>query len=201
MAHTGSHTIKAGFAGDDKPKVEIETVVDGRRSIQVGVITNINGMETLWKQVFEKLRVKSEDCTVLMTEPPLNPKANREQTVKIMFEQFKVKGLSLAVDGFLALHSTGNSTGLVVDFGHDKTAVIPVYDGDVMSFSLAKMDVGFSHLPDGKTKFPDAYFNNQIVPGKAENRYLLVDIMNPMTWGNYWKPITTTNGIHQFIAL
>ena len=70
--------------------------------------------EKLWKHTFENelgfdlKGIWSEGSFyVLMSEPPLNHKANREKTTQIMFEKFKVDGFHLAVDAVLAIYATG----------------------------------------------------------------------------------------------
>jgi len=37
--------------------------------------------------------VDAEEHKIMMTEPPLNPKKNREEVVQMMFEEFKVPKL------------------------------------------------------------------------------------------------------------
>lgn len=58
---------------------------------------------------------------------PLNPKQNREKMTEIMFEQFDVPALFLAVQSVLSLYSSGKTTGLVLDSGDGVTHTVPIY--------------------------------------------------------------------------
>ncbi len=58
----------------------------------------------------------------MLTEAPLNPKANREKMQQIMFEKFEVPALYVAIQAVLALYASGRTTGIVLDAG-DGTSV------------------------------------------------------------------------------
>jgi|TARA_B110000285_G_scaffold148963_1_gene166270 actin-related protein len=45
-------------------------------------------MEALWRHVFNELKVVPKEHPILLTEPPLNPYANRIKTADIFFEKF-----------------------------------------------------------------------------------------------------------------
>ena len=59
--------------------------VDVFKSSQV--IENFQQIEMLWDYIFvDVLKIAPEKHAVLLTEPPYNPKPNRERMVELMFE-------------------------------------------------------------------------------------------------------------------
>eukprot|EP01084_Bolivina_argentea_P036339 67248_1 len=94
------------------------------------VITNWNHMENIWRHIFYcELSAKVDECQILLSEPPLNPKSNREKTTEIMFEKFNVNKFYLIMDAILSLYATGRTTGVVLDCGYGCSYTVPIYEG------------------------------------------------------------------------
>ncbi|TRX89852.1 hypothetical protein FHL15_009285 [Xylaria flabelliformis] len=118
--------------------------------IRHGQVDNWDHMERFWSNsIFKYLRVEPEDHHFLLTEPPLNPPENRENTAEIFFESFNCAGLYIAVQAVLALAASWTSTkvtdrsltGTVIDSGDGVTHVIPVAEGYVIGSSIKSIPI------------------------------------------------------------
>jgi actin-related protein len=98
--------------------------------------------------IVDELRVRPEEGPVLLTEPALNPRENRERTVELMFEQLSVPATFLAMQALLATYSSGRCTALTLDSGHGVTHIVPVYEGHTFFQAIRRVDVGGQDVTD-----------------------------------------------------
>jgi len=167
----GSGMVKAGFAGEVKPKLlfpsiigktkpkakkqqpelkdfyvgdEVATLMDSlivKHPIDAGVVNDWDLMEKIWEYTFQQLAVEPEDKKVFLTEPPHNPKENKENMAEIMFEKFMVGSLHIGMQAVMSLYAVGKTTGVVLDIGDGVAHTVPVSEGFIIPNNIKRLDL------------------------------------------------------------
>ncbi|KAK8071223.1 Actin-like protein [Apiospora hydei] len=125
-----------------KAATELRGLLKIRYPLEHGIVTDWDDMEKIWEYVYsEGLNAMSEEHPVLLTEPPLNPRANRDTAAQILFETFNVPALYTSIQAVLSLYASGRTTGCVLDSGDGVSHAVPVYEGFAIPSSMRRIDV------------------------------------------------------------
>lgn len=114
-----------------------------RYPLNRGRITDWDAMETLWRHTLDKeLHVDPKEHPILLTEVPLNPRADRERMTQIMFETFGVPAMYVAMQAALSMYTSGRTTGITVDIGDHGARAVSIYDGYALPNAIRTLDLG-----------------------------------------------------------
>ena len=85
---------------------------------------------------------------MLLTEQPLNPKANREKLTQVMFETFNTPAMYVAIQAILSMYASGRGSALIFESGEGVSHIVPVFEGYTFPHSIRRLDLGGCDLTD-----------------------------------------------------
>ncbi|XP_033622853.1 actin-like protein 10, partial [Fukomys damarensis] len=165
----GSGFTKAGFAGEDQPRVVLKSSslvpswdrpvlpgapgcelvggVSRAHPVKHGVVVDWEALEGLWERLLVGgLQVCPEQWPVLVSDSPSAPPEGREKVAELLFEALDVPACHVASTAQLALCSAGALSGLAVEAGAGVCHATPIYAGHSWLKASFRLDVAGSTL-------------------------------------------------------
>jgi centractin len=113
-----------------------------RYPVEHGVIKHWGDMEAIWNYAYGEMKISQLEHPVLLTEPILNPYANRERMAEIFFETYTAPAVFICSQALLSLYASGKATGVVLDCGDGVCQCTSVYDGFMLNNTAQRIDMG-----------------------------------------------------------
>ena len=176
----GSGEVKAGFSGEEKPKLIFKNYIGSskykkvlhsynnentnqteeyigddcdkylgllklRYPVNRGVFEREEDIFSLFNHIFLKLGLTSQEIKehpILITEPILNPRTNREKISHTLFDNLGIPALFFASQPILSLLSTSVTTGVMLESGEGITQTCFLYEGYSIPCSYERYNYG-----------------------------------------------------------
>jgi actin-related protein len=142
----GSGVIKAGFAGEEEPRVLLPSsglhgLPEDTRPVHRGVIVDWDAMEAYWDHAFGQLRIDTEMCNLMLTAPLFDTKDNKERLMQCLFETFAAPGVYTSAPAVFELYASGRENGVVLGCGAECTYALLMHEGLPDARTLVRSDV------------------------------------------------------------
>lgn len=169
----GTHSTRAGFAGQRVPDLVFESTVGKakyRRVVGppapeevVGPPPNARALyaitrpivrgeilpsfhDKLLQRVWAGLSLQTPPAHVFIAEPPFAGLAGKRATAEALLEKGRARGLFFGTQAVLSLFGYGKTDGLVLEVGEGVTQLAPVFNGYTLTHAMERARFGGEDL-------------------------------------------------------
>ncbi|CAG9311222.1 unnamed protein product [Blepharisma stoltei] len=171
----GSFNCRVGWAGSESPILTFRNIVSRQKTskevqeVLVGseipeadlyklsirspferdILQHFHTQEHVFDYLFWALGINEDRVNhpIVVTETVCSPNYSRQILLEMLFEGYQVPKVNLGVDSLFSFrHNLGaNRSGLVVNFGHQATHILPCLDGEFLPGFARRINVGGNH--------------------------------------------------------
>ena len=110
-----------------------------------GIFDEEKDIRPIFEYIYNNLDMsytEIKEHPVLIAEPLLNPKENRKNIAKVLFDVYKIDQLFFASQPILSLFSTSSTSGAVLESGEGVTQSCIIYEGYSIPGSFKRINLG-----------------------------------------------------------
>lgn len=136
MIESGSRSTYVGNEAQSK-----RGILNLKYPINHGIVTDWDAMQQIWHHAFyNELCLCPEEHSILLSETPLNPLANKQKMAQIIFETFNMVGMQVSLSSILSIFQNGRLTGVSCESGDAVSIVVPIYEGYLIPHAIQRLD-------------------------------------------------------------
>jgi actin-related protein 2 len=87
-----------------------------------------------------------QDTSIVVTEPVLNPIANRKKMAEILFENFGFNRFQVGIQAVMSLYCEALHTALLLDSGDGVSHSVAVIEGNIIKTQVERMNIAGRHI-------------------------------------------------------
>ncbi|MEX2718340.1 MAG: rod shape-determining protein [Candidatus Sigynarchaeum springense] len=136
-----SERVRSAYVGNDAQSMRgvLKIVYPMSR----GQIMDWNAFYEVLNHIFYNvLRLDMRMYPVIYSEPILNPPNLREHLAKVFFETYQMPAIVIFPSAVMALVNAGLSTGMVVEIGEGMAHIVPINEGEVLTYAVNRLPLG-----------------------------------------------------------
>lgn len=131
--------------GDEAMAKRAETRLT--RLMKHGNVTDWDLMEKFLSETHKnKLKLDLANNSVITSHSLNASRETKEKMIEMFFERFNVSSYYTILDSLLSIYSVGKVTGLVLDSGDQISSVVPIFDGNIVSYAQVTRKFGGTDL-------------------------------------------------------
>jgi len=136
------------------------------------------------KHMFEsQIQMDANKMNVLIIDSPDHDKKYRSRIAEIFFDTLRVASINFLNSSVLSLFSTGLTEGLVIEIGHGRSSVVPIFGGYTLAHAMHSSPWGGSDSTDYLTKMleGDTHCNELLNSQKFHKGTLIKEIKEKLS--------------------
>ena len=122
-----------------------------RRPIKNGIFKNEKEMQIIFNHIFSKLGINSQNTKehpIVITEPLLNPRENRQLIAEYLFNNLGVPALIFLSQPFMSLLYTSNISGTILESGEGISQSLTSYEGYPIECTYERYNYGGENVTE-----------------------------------------------------